>query len=81
MEVTLSPKYQLVVPKKLREKLNLKKGQKFNVIVKNGVIIYIPEIPLKEMKGILKDISIEGIREEGGNRVWLLWIPVAGLSI
>jgi len=65
MEVTLSPKYQLVVPKKLREKLNLKKGQKFNVIVKNGVIIYIPEIPLKEMKGILKDISIEGIREEG----------------
>ena len=69
MEVTLSPKYQLVVPKKVREKLNLKKGQKFNVIVKNGVIIYIPEIPLKEMKGILKDISIEGIREEGGNRV------------
>jgi len=65
MEVTLSPKYQLVVPKKLREKLNLKKGQKFNVIVKNGVIIYTPEIPLKEMKGILKDISIEGIREEG----------------
>ena len=65
MEVTLSPKYQLVVPKKLREKLNLKKGQKFNVIVKNGVIIYIPEIPLKEMKGILKGISIEGIREEG----------------
>ena len=80
MEVTLSPKYQLVVPKKLREKLNLKKGQKFNVIVKNGVIIYTPEIPLKEMKGILKDISIEGIREEG-DRVWLLWIPVAGLSI
>lgn len=65
MEVTLSPKYQLVVPKKLREKLNLKKGQKFNVIVKNGVIIYTPEIPLKEMKGILKDISIEEIREEG----------------
>jgi len=65
MEVTLSPKYQLVVPKKLREKLNLKKGQKFNVIVKNGVIIYTPEISLKEMKGILKDISIEGIREEG----------------
>jgi len=65
MEVILSPKYQLVVPKKLREKLNLKKGQKFNVIVKNGVIIYTPEIPLKEMKGILKDISIEGIREEG----------------
>lgn len=33
---TISPKYQVVIPKEVREKLNLKSGQKMTVVAKGG---------------------------------------------
>jgi len=61
--VTLSPKFQVVIPKKIREQLKVKKGQKFHIFFFEGRIELVPEKDLKEMRGFLKGIDTEIIRE------------------
>jgi AbrB family looped-hinge helix DNA binding protein len=61
---TISPKFQIVIPKDIREKLQLKKGQKMVVIAKGGVVHLIPEKPLKFFKGFLKDMNNRDLRED-----------------
>jgi AbrB family looped-hinge helix DNA binding protein len=60
---TISPKYQVVIPKEVREKLKLKSGQKMVVVVKGGVVYMIPEKPLEFFKGFLKGLDTKGLRE------------------
>jgi len=59
--VTISPKYQVVIPKEIREKLGLSPGQKVEAIMYDGRIELIPVRPIKTMRGFLKgmDTSIE----------------------
>lgn len=61
---TISPKYQVVIPKDVREKLHLKSGQKMTVVTKGGVIYFIPEKPLASFRGFLKSMNTENIRED-----------------
>ena len=62
--VTLSPKYQVVIPKIVRESLNLHPGQKLQVLEHNGRIEFIPEREFSELRGFLKGINTEFTREE-----------------
>ena len=62
--VTVSPKYQVVIPKTVREALNLRPGQKMQVIEYAGRIELIPERDIKELRGFLKGINTEFKREE-----------------
>ncbi|MBA7528045.1 hypothetical protein ES705_20228 [subsurface metagenome] len=62
--VTVSPKYQVVIPKRVREALNLRPGQRMQVIEYDGRIEFIPERDLKELRGFLKGINTEFEREE-----------------
>jgi AbrB family looped-hinge helix DNA binding protein len=62
--VTVSPKYQVVIPKTIREALNLSPGQKMQVIEYAGRIELIPERDIKELRGFLKGINTEIKREE-----------------
>ncbi len=62
--VTVSPKYQVVIPKTVRESLNLRPGQKMQVVEYNGRIELIPERDIKELRGFLKGINTEFRREE-----------------
>jgi AbrB family looped-hinge helix DNA binding protein len=62
--VTLSPKYQVVIPKAVREALNLRPGQRMQVVEHEGRIEFIPERDLKELRGFLKGINTELSREE-----------------
>ena len=62
--VTVSPKYQVVIPKTIREALNLRPGQKMQVVEYNGRIELIPERDIKELRGFLKGINTEFQREE-----------------
>jgi len=62
--VTVSPKYQVVIPKAVREALRLQPGQKMQVIEDNGRIEFIPERNIKELRGFLKGINTEFKREE-----------------
>lgn len=64
MEVNLSSKYQLVIPKGIRKKLGLKKGQRFQILVRGGIITLIPDHTIKELRGMLKGMDLQGIREE-----------------
>ncbi|NLN39051.1 MAG: AbrB/MazE/SpoVT family DNA-binding domain-containing protein [Smithella sp.] len=62
--VTVSPKYQVVIPKNIRESLKLRPGQKMQVIEYAGRIELIPEREISELRGFLKGINTEFKREE-----------------
>ena len=62
--VTISPKYQIVIPKTIRDALNLRPGQKMQVIEYAGRVELIPERDIKELRGFLKGIKTEFKREE-----------------
>jgi len=62
--VTVSPKYQVVIPKNIREALKLKPGQKMQIVEYAGRIELIPERDIKELRGFLKGINTEFKREE-----------------
>lgn len=61
---TISPKYQIVIPKEVREKLHLKSGQKMTVVTKGGVVYLIPEKPIEAFKGFLKGMDTKDLRED-----------------
>jgi len=61
---TISPKFQIVIPKDVREKLHLSPQQRLHVLERGGVITLVPEVPLKSLKGALKGMSKTGIREK-----------------
>lgn len=62
--VTLSSKYQVVIPREVREKMDLKPGQKIVVIEKDGIVHLIPQKPIKEMRGFVKGIDTQKLRNE-----------------
>ncbi len=62
--VTISPKYQVVIPKSIREKLDIKAGQKFQIIPYQDRIEFIPVKNMKDMKGFLKGIDTTVYREK-----------------
>ena len=62
--VTVSPKYQVVIPREVRETLHLRPGQKMQVIEYDGRIEFIPERDITELRGFLKGINTEFEREE-----------------
>ncbi|MBZ5538130.1 MAG: AbrB/MazE/SpoVT family DNA-binding domain-containing protein [Acidobacteriia bacterium] len=55
--VTISPKFQVVIPRWIREKLGLSPGQKIQAIAYGNRIELIPLRPIKEMRGFLKGID------------------------
>lgn len=63
-QVVVSPKYQVVIPKEVREKLSLHKGQKMTVMAKGDIIIFMPSVPIKHYRGFLKGMNVQGVREK-----------------
>ncbi len=61
--VTISPKFQVVIPKEVRIRLGLRPGQKVQTIVFDDRIELIPIKPIKKMKGFLKGIDTRVPRE------------------
>lgn len=61
--VTVSPKYQVVIPKKIRVSLQLRPGQKMQVVEYDGRVELIPEKDIKELRGFLKGINTDFKRE------------------
>ena len=62
-KVTVSTKFQVVIPKKVRELLGIKPGQKIQVIAYMGRIELIPVQPIKMARGFLDGIDSEIERE------------------
>jgi len=53
----LSPKYQIVIPKEIRQKLALKPGQRLSVIERDGHIELKPVLTPEQLVGFLADCA------------------------
>ena len=62
--VTLSPKFQVVIPLQVRRSMGLLSGQKMQVIEHEGRIELIPDREISELKGFLKGIDTSFEREK-----------------
>ncbi len=62
--VTVSPKYQVVIPRAIRRALDLRPGQKMQVVEYEGRVEFIPERDITELRGFLKGINTAFEREE-----------------
>ncbi len=63
--VKISPKFQVVIPKRIRESLRLRPGQRLQVLEIGNRIELVPERSIEEMEGFLKGIDTDVPREEG----------------
>jgi AbrB family looped-hinge helix DNA binding protein len=61
---TISSKYQVVIPKEIREKFNLKPGQQIMFIPYNGNLSVVIVPTIEEARGMLKGMNTDDIREE-----------------
>ncbi len=61
---TVSHKFQIVIPREIREKLGLRPGQQITLLERDGIITAIPDQSLEKMRGILKGMSRTGLREQ-----------------
>jgi len=62
--VTVSPKFQVVIPKELRNSMGIVSGQKVRMLAYRNRIELIPIKSMKEMKGMLKGIDTTVSRED-----------------
>jgi AbrB family looped-hinge helix DNA binding protein len=60
---TLSSKFQIGIPKQIREELHLKAGQKFIFIAKGDMIYLVPQRDIAELKGIMANTDISNVRD------------------
>jgi AbrB family looped-hinge helix DNA binding protein len=61
--VTISPKFQVVIPQQIRRAMKLYPGQKVQVIMYGNRIELVPERDIKNMRGFLKGINTSFKRE------------------
>jgi AbrB family looped-hinge helix DNA binding protein len=61
--VTVSPKFQVVIPRAIRDSLGLQPGQKIQALLYENRIELIPLKPMSEMRGFLKGIDTAVERE------------------
>jgi len=64
MQATISNKYQIVIPKPLRERLQLKPQQKLTILEKDKMLILVPQVSLDELRGIAAGVQTDGFREK-----------------
>jgi len=62
-KVKISPKFQIVIPKKVRTALRLKPGQRIQVIPFGDRIVLVPERKIGDMRGFLRGIDTDFERE------------------
>lgn len=62
--VTVSSKYQVVIPKEIRENIGLKVGTILEIVTYGNRIELIPIQPLSTLKGIFKGINTDISRDD-----------------
>jgi AbrB family looped-hinge helix DNA binding protein len=71
MVITISSKYQIVIPKELRQNLNISPGMQLSASLEDGVIRLVPLPPIEDMKGILKGMkySCDELRDKTDRKI------------
>lgn len=67
LTVKVSPKFQIIIPKMVREKMDIHPGQKLQIISFDGRIEYVLLRKIPEMRGFLK--GIDSTIEREGDRI------------
>lgn len=62
-EVTLSSKFQLSIPKAIRERLHLQAGQRFIFVTRGDTIALVPRRELAELRGSLRGANTDDVRD------------------
>lgn len=62
--VTVSPKFQVVIPLAVREALGIKVGEKMQVFCYDGRVEFIPTQPMRAARGLLRGIDTHIERED-----------------
>ena len=62
--VTVSPKYQVVIPRRVRDAINIRPGQKVQMVVYGNRIELIPVVPIEQTRGFLRGIDTTIAREK-----------------
>ncbi|MEK8089827.1 AbrB/MazE/SpoVT family DNA-binding domain-containing protein [Thermithiobacillus plumbiphilus] len=62
-EVTLSSKFQLSIPKAIRERLHLKAGQRFIFVTRGDTIALVPQRSMAELRGSLRGANTDDVRD------------------
>ena len=62
--VTVSKKYQVVIPEKLRREAKIKPGDKMVAITKHGILQYIPVRPIEETEGFIPGLDTKNLRDK-----------------
>ncbi len=60
---TISSKFQISIPKRIREELHIKSGQQFIFIAKGNCLELVPKRNIKDLKGSLADANTDNIRD------------------
>jgi AbrB family looped-hinge helix DNA binding protein len=61
---TISTKFQVVIPREIREQAGITSGQTVEVLVKDGVITLVPHRPLAELRGALRGADTSELRDK-----------------
>ncbi len=61
--VTVSPKFQVVIPRDIREALRLEPGQKVQALQYKNRVEFIPVQPMRKLRGFLKGIDTSVARD------------------
>ena len=64
METTISSKFQVVIPRPVREAAGLRPKQKLQVFEKGGVVYMVPVQTLSELRGIARGCDVAGYRDK-----------------
>jgi AbrB family looped-hinge helix DNA binding protein len=62
--VTVSPKYQVVIPKAVRERIHITPGEKLQVLCFDDRIEFVRTRPIRKMRGFLRGMDATFVREE-----------------
>ena len=62
--ITVSPKFQVVIPLRVRKMLGIQRGQKMQVIAYDNRVVLIPMSPIQAARGSLKGMDTNVEREE-----------------
>jgi AbrB family looped-hinge helix DNA binding protein len=62
--VTVSTKYQIVIPEKIRKTLGIKPGQKFEVVEYEGCLELVPVRQMRQLRGSLQGLDTDVHREK-----------------
>jgi AbrB family looped-hinge helix DNA binding protein len=60
----VSSRYQIVIPKDVRTRADIRPGQEFQVIAKGGVVTLVPDKPIASMRGFVRGMKTNGFREK-----------------